>query len=54
MSKASDEKQTVKDEAVIDRAEFLSILAELEGTEVEYKIRMAINRLRALVDKMNG
>lgn len=40
--------------AAENKAELLAILAEMEGTEVEYKIRMAIMRLRVLVDKLHG
>ncbi len=45
-------KKDVKQQAEANKAELLAILAEMEGTEVEYKIRMAIIRLRALVDKL--
>ncbi len=38
--------------AAENTSELLSILVEMESTDVEYKIRMAIHRLRALVDKL--
>ena len=52
---AKKQVQLTKDEQVrLNKDEFLSILTEMESTEVEYKIRMAIHRLRALVDRINA
>ncbi len=47
-------KDDIKHQAEENKAELLAILQEMESTDVEYKIRLAIIRLRALVDKLHG
>ncbi len=46
-------KKSTEKQAAENRDEFMAILEEMESTDVEYKIRMAIHRLRKLADRLN-